>query len=250
MLIENPAGNYRFVSGIAPYSAGVTAAPGYEIIHVTLRRPVPYRAGFDRIARHLAEAERPKQALCGVELRLPAPLSFDGFVAFNGGYRELLSDWGLLLDGRNPVARTNIAPAVNPPAEPSLYAFSYTVPASGNAPPTFIVAGAGDLHDQAALDPSAIVRPGETAAVALREKAAVVMNVMWERLSGLGMSWAEATTTNLYTIYPIKPFLSDTILAQIGEASAHGVHWHLSHPPIAGLAFEMDVRGVRHEVWL
>ena len=250
MLIDNPLGNYRFVSGIAPYSCGVTAAPGYEIIHVTLRRPVRYRTGFDQIARHLAEAERPKQALCGIELRLPAPLSFDGFVTFNAEYRLLLADWGLLLDSRNPVARTNVAPILHPPTEPSLYGFSYTVPASGSATPTFIVAGAGDLHDQAAMDPSAIVRPGETSAAALREKAGVVMVEMQTRLSGLGVTWTDATTINLYTVYPIKPFLTDTILSRIGETVVHGVHWHLSHPPIAGLAFEMDVRGVRNEIWL
>ena len=36
-------------------------APGFEIAHVTLHRPVPYRRGFDVIASHLeheAEAER------------------------------------------------------------------------------------------------------------------------------------------------------------------------------------------------
>ncbi len=89
-----------------------------------------------------------------------------------------------------------------------------------------------------------------TSAVALREKASVVMVEMQTRLSGLGVTWTDATTINLYTVYPIKPFLTDTVLSRIGETVAHGVHWHLSHPPIAGLAFEMDVRGVRNEIWL
>lgn len=35
--IDNRKGNYHFVSGIAPYSAGVVAMTGYEIIHVTLK---------------------------------------------------------------------------------------------------------------------------------------------------------------------------------------------------------------------
>ncbi len=64
MLLDNPSGNYRFLTGIAPYSSGVVAMPGHEIIHVTLSRPIPYRQGFDRIERFLDEAGRPKQALC------------------------------------------------------------------------------------------------------------------------------------------------------------------------------------------
>ena len=73
MLIDNPGGNYRFITGIAPYSCGVVAMPGYEIIHVTLQQPVAYQKGFEQIARHLASASRPLKALCAVQLRLPAP---------------------------------------------------------------------------------------------------------------------------------------------------------------------------------
>ena len=48
MLLPNPAGNYHFLTGIEPYSSGVIADPGFEIVHVTLARPCPYREGFDR----------------------------------------------------------------------------------------------------------------------------------------------------------------------------------------------------------
>ncbi len=160
-LLDNPDGNYRFLTGIAPYSAGVIAMPGYEIVRATLQRPLPYVAGFSQIERYLGTVDRPRVALCAVELRLPRPLSFAGFGEFNGGYQQLLASWGLLLSGRNPVARTNVAPTVAAPSEPSLYAFSYTVP-SERTEPTFIVAGAGDLRDQAALSADAVVRPGET----------------------------------------------------------------------------------------
>jgi hypothetical protein len=30
----------------------------------------------------------------------------------------------------------------------------------------------------------------------------------------------------------------------------HGVHWYYSHPPIQGIEFEMDIRGVRREIRL
>jgi hypothetical protein len=246
-LLDHPIGNYRFLTGIAPYSAGVTAHAGYEIVRVTLQRPAPYRAGFQLIDRHLAERGRPVQALCAIELRLPAPLSFQGFIDFNVAYRALLAERAIFVGEYNPVARTNVAPAVAAPVEPSLYAFSYTAPAPA-APPTFVVAGAGDLRDQAILAPEAVVRPGDETLDGLREKVACVMAVMEERLTGLGLSWAHATTVNLYTTRNIHPLLAEAILARIGEAAAHGVHWYYSHPPIADLIFEMDLRGVRHEV--
>ncbi|HMN27555.1 MAG TPA: hypothetical protein PKE45_05310, partial [Caldilineaceae bacterium] len=145
-----------------------------------------------------------------------------------------------------PGAGTNIAPAVAAPAEPALYAFTYANPASA-APPSFVVAGAGDLRDQADLTPAAVVRPGETTVEALREKVACVMAVMTERLTGLGMRWEEATAIDLYTTENLQPLLADSILRPIGQAAFHGLHWFHSHPPIADLAFEMDVRGLRQE---
>jgi hypothetical protein len=248
-LLDHPVGNYRFLTGIAPYSAGVAAQRGYEIVRVTLQKPVSYQSGFQLIDRHLEEHGRPAQALCGVELRLPAPLSFQGFIDFNVGYRALLAERAILVGEYNPVARTNVAPAVAAPVEPSLYAFSYTVPAP-SAPPTFVVAGAGDLRDQAILAPEAVVRPGEETLDALRDKVACVMDVMEARLTGLELSWADATTVNLYTTRNIQPLLAAAILARMGEGAIHGVHWHYSQPPIADLVFEMDLRGVRQEIRL
>src|SRR5580693_7880442 len=101
-LIDHPFGHYRFLPGIAPYSCGVVAAPGFEIVHVTLQQPIPYRDGFDRIAKLLRVEKRPKAALCGIELRSPRPYSFAGFAEFNKGYAAILENWGLFVDGINP----------------------------------------------------------------------------------------------------------------------------------------------------
>lgn len=245
-LLANPAGNYAFLTGIAPYSAGVTAQPGYEIVRAVLARPVPWQEGFVRIEEHLNGLGRPRSALCAVELRSPAPFTFAGFAAFNGEYQARLVEWGLLRDGVNPIARTNVAPAINPPAQPSLYAFSYTAPTTHSLP-TFIVAGAGDLRDQADLSPSAIVRPGEISTDAMAEKAAAVLAVMQARLFGLGMAWADVSGVGVYTVQPLHPFLESTLAPSLHEANNCGVHWHYSRPPIAGLEFEMDLRGVRVE---
>lgn len=221
--------------------------PDYELVHATLYKPLPYLKGFELIARHLDSHDRPRQALCAIELRSPQPFTFEGFAEFNQSYQNILTDWGVLVDGRNPIARTNIAPAIHPPAEPSLYAFSYTIP-SPLERPTFVVAGAGDLVDQGNLSSEAIVRPGETSAEAMQEKAAVVMQTMQVRLSGLQATWADITAVDIYTVQPIQPFLAATILEPMEQAATHGVHWFYSRPPITGLEFEMDMRGVRREI--
>ena len=138
-LLPGPDPSYRFLPGGEPYSSGVVATPGWEMVHATLQAPVPWREGFAEIERHLRDLGRPRTALGAIELRIPSPLTFGGFAEFNRGYRALLGEWGLLVDGRNPIARTNVAPLVGPPSEPSLHAFSYTVaaqPAGQPAGPT------------------------------------------------------------------------------------------------------------------
>jgi hypothetical protein len=245
-LRDVPAGNFRFLPGIAPFSSGVVATPGYQVVHATLRAPVPWRTGFALIDRHLLEVKRPRASLCAIELRSPAPFSFDGFDTFNAGYRGLLTEWGLLVDGENPIARTNVAPLVGAPTEPSLYAFSYTV-VGGTQRPTFIVAGSGELRERAS-GPEGIVRGGETSADAMREKATYVMGVMDARLHGLGADWPDVTMVDMYTAEPIDTYLADTILKPAGAAAIHGVRWFPSRPPIAGLEYEMDLHGVVRDI--
>jgi hypothetical protein len=241
-----PSGQYRFLPGIAPYSSGVVAMPGHEVVHVTLRAPVPWQDGFALIERHLRDERRPRAALCAIALRSPKPLSFDEFANFNVVYRAVLEAWGLLVDGANPIARTNVAPLVAAPAETSLYAFAYTA-ARATPRPTFVVAGSGEVVELAA---ERIVRRGETSPDAIREKAAFVVSVMQRRLRGLGADWSDVTTIDIYTPHPVEPFVRDVVLAVAGPAAVHGVRWYPSHPPIIGLEYEMDMRGVARELSL
>ena len=96
MLLHNSQGNYSFLRGGAPYSAGAVAAEGFTVEHVRLASSMPWRAGFDAVTQHLQAAGRPRAALCGVELRSPAPLTFDGFREFNAGYAATLA-WVMFL---------------------------------------------------------------------------------------------------------------------------------------------------------
>jgi hypothetical protein len=248
-LIDNIKGNYKFLTGIAPYSSGVVAMSGYEIVHATFHNPLPYQEGFKAIERHLTEQGRSRQALCAIVLRSPKPVPFDGFADFNGQYQSILNDWDLLVDGMNPIARTNVAPAVQQPDEVVLYGFSYTMPTDDNIPSTFIVAGAGDLIE-GNLSQDAVIRANDSSVDAIQEKAAYVMSMMEARLNGLQVGWAGVTMVDIYTIHGLKPFLESTILAPLQTSALHGVHWYYSQPPISGLDFEMDMRGVRNEVRL
>lgn len=247
MLRDGPDPSYRFLPGIRAFSSGVAATAGWEIVHATLARPVPWREGFARIDRHLREAGRPRTALCGIELRSPTPFTFEGFAEFNEGYRVQLAEWKILVGDDNPIPRTNVAPTIAPPREPSLYAFDYTV--QGTTPAaTFIVAGAGEMRDRA-QGREGIVRVGETSADAMREKARFVMAIMQERLTALGGEWGRVTAIDVYTAEPIHGLLGD-ILGPAGATAIHGVRWFPSRPPIQGLEFEVDMRGVGRELVL
>lgn len=246
-LTDHPTGNYRFLPGIAPYSCGVVSCPGFEIVQVTLRQPVAYRAGFEKIAAYLAVEGRPKAALCAIALRSPRPFSFQGFADFNAEYAAILQRWGVFVDGVNPVARTNVAPVVNPPSEPVLYSFSFTRPRPGNSPPTFVVAGAGELPE-GILSREGIVALGDTSPEGLAIKARFVMDLMETRLRGLGADWSLVNTVNVHTAHSLTPLLPEILLGRIGPAGIHGTTWHFSRPPIEEIEYEMDVRGTQTDL--
>ena len=248
-LIANNKGNYQFLSGIAPFSSGVAALEGYEIVHATLKSPIPYRCGFDVIDEYLTSLGRPRHALCAIELRSPKPFSFDGFDEFNKSYLNILAEWGLLFNGYNPIARTNIAPVIGAPKDPSLYAFSYTIPVKSNNFNTFVISGGGEMGE-GKRSPETIIRYGETSVEALTEKAQRVVEIMHSRLNGLKLTWPEVTAIDIYTIHPIHPFLPEIILKSIDKAAVHGIRWFYGRPPIIGLEFEMDLRRIRSDIVL
>ena len=145
---------------------------------------------------------------------------------FNKSYVQVLTDWQIVTEGLNPVARTNIAPEIAAPAAPSLYGFSYTVPSSIKMK-TFIVAGGGELPE-GSLDPHDVIRRGEDSAEALREKVRFVMGLMSRRLKDLGVSWNVATNVNIYTVHPIAGLFADEIIKPMGASGIHGATWHYS----------------------
>jgi len=251
MLIHNQAGRYSFLLGIDPYSCGVIAEDGFEVVHVNLASPLPWRAGMDTVAAYLESVGEARRSLCGVELRCPAPYSMDGFIAFNQDYCRVLQAWGLYVDDHNPLARTNIAPLGSPADMPQqLVAFSYATPSVNTGqPPTFVVAGAGELVE-AKLDSGGIIRRGETTADALLEKAEFVASVMRQRVEGLGADPSHISQVNVYTAQPIDSQITEVLLRELPAAARGGLHWYPSRPPVEEIDFEMDLRGVTRELRL
>lgn len=249
MALRRTVGGYYYLPGGEPYSAGVVADESHQIVRSLLRKPVPWRAGFDVIGEHLASIGRSRQALCGIELRSPGQVSFDGFREFNLDYRGVLGEWGLLgPDGSNPVARTNVVPLLTAPLEPSLYAFSYTIESdSPEGSPSFISSGAGELVDDA-LKADAIVRRADRSAEGMAQKMSHVLGTIGNRLRLLGGSWDRTTTIDVYTarMYP-QEFLGATV-ESADQILLRGVHWYPALPPVEELEFEMDARGLCTEI--
>jgi hypothetical protein len=240
------AGGYRYIPAVFQYSGGVAAERGYEIRRARFHTPpVTIADGFARIAEHLEAVGRPLTAFCACELRSPGQFTESGFEAFNTAYSGTLADWGIFTDGVNPIARSNVCPEVDGPPEPVFHAFSYTVEASGDVPPTFVVAGSGECPEGVGTYEENTVRFGDTSPGAIREKAAFVHGEMERRLGLLGFGWNDTTAAQLYTIHNVHPFLADDIVAR-GAARA-GLTWHFARPPVVGLEYEMDCRGLRTE---
>ncbi len=242
--VEAPNSGYRFMPGVSQYSAGVAALPGFALERVRFTKPVPLRQGFERIAQTLKDAGRPLTAFAACELRSPAPFTESGFVAFNEVYIGTLKAWGLMPDGVNPVARSNVCPKIDPPSEPGFYAFTYAVPAA-NAPTSFVVAGSGEAPEGKGNYRDHAVRLGDISPAAMLEKAKWVLGEMERRMSAFGGDWSQVTATQLYTVHDIYPFI-ETELGKRG-IFRQGLTWHLNRPPVQDLEYEMDCRRVYTE---
>jgi hypothetical protein len=89
------------------------------------------------------------------------------------------------------------------------------------------------------------VRFGDTSEEGMRDKARHVLDVMQARLGAFGFDWSHTTATQVYTVYDVFPFFADEI---VRRGAAHsGLTWHLNRPPVRGLDYEMDCRGIAME---
>jgi hypothetical protein len=238
---EFAPGGYRFIKAVFQYSGGVAAMPAYRIRRVRFARPVPLTQGFARIEQIITAAGRPLTAFCHCELRSPGQFSEEGFIAFNKKYVETLRRWSIFDGTTNPVARSNVCPEIETVTEPSFHAFSYTEATTDSAP-SFVIAGSAEAQEGHASYRERIIRLGDVSPDGLREKARFVLGEMERRMAALGFTWRDTTAAQVYTVHDLHPFLADELVKR-GAAHA-GLTWHYCRPPVVGLDYEMDCRGV------
>jgi hypothetical protein len=242
--IEADNGGYRFMPGVSQYSCGIGALPGFAIERVRFSKVVPLKQGFAKIAEIIKAAGRPLTAFGACELRSPAPFTEEGFRAFNEIYIKTLIEWGVMRDGVNPVARSNVCPKLDPPKEPGFHAFSFTTVAP-SAPASFVIAGSGESVEGKANYRDYAVRLGDISPDAMLEKAKWVLDEMERRMSAFGGDWSQTTAVQLYTVHDIYSVLE----SELGRRGVlrDGLTWHFNRPPVTGLDYEMDCRCVHSE---
>ena len=64
-------------------------------------------------------------------------------------------------------------------------------------------------------------------------------------MTALGVGWKDTTVTHAYTVHDLHPFYADEIVSR--GAAASGLTWVYARPPVVGLEYEMDTRGVYAE---
>ncbi|WP_213771431.1 hypothetical protein [Bradyrhizobium sp. dw_78] len=238
------AGNYRFIPAVFQYSSGAAAHAGFEIERVRFDRLVPLAEGFAQIAKYIQAAGRPLTSFCACELRSPAVVTEDGFRTFNEHYVKTLAEWGIFDGTTNPVARSNVCLEIDPPAEPSFYAFSFTRPSS-SAASSFVIAGGAETRGTGSY-PERIVRYRDTSLEALKEKVQCTVGQMEERLRTFGFGWKDTTAAQAYSVRDFHPVMVDELVRH--GALRSGLTWHFARPPVLDLEFEMDCRRVTREL--
>lgn len=259
-LVDNAAGGYRFIPGIPAFSEGAVAMPGFAVVHARFDRLVPLDDSYALVERELKSAARPMQALCGMELRIARPYTVSEFRALNAGYIAVLREkWNLFVNGTNPVPRCNLALTVDKAAGPSLYGFSYTVPATVSYK-TFVTAGINDGVLVYGPNTFKQIAAGETLTRAAdapadadlgeantRRRLEFILDVTGERLEHLGVSWADATQVELYVARSLGDAWESVVLPRVGGSGQKGIRWHYGLPPFQGPQVEIDVRGFTQE---
>ncbi len=244
MTNDFAAGNYRFIPAVFQYSAGSLALTGYEIERVRFHRWLPLAEGFAAAAKYIKEAGRPLTAFCACELRSPAAFTDEGFRKFNEHYVETLGEWGIYDGKNNPVARSNVCPEIDPPGEPTFYAFSFTRPSTSTTP-SFIIAGSGEAREGGATYAERTAAYRDLSPGGIKEKVRHVVGAMESRMAAFGHAWKDATAAQVYTIHDFHHVLADELVKR--GAVRSGLTWHYARPPVIDLEYEMDCRKVMRE---
>jgi len=244
MTNDFASGNYRFIPAVFQYSSGAMALPGYEIERVRFNKWLPLAEGFAHVAKYIQAAGRPLTSFCACELRSPAAFTEAGFRAFNEHYVKTLAEWGIYDGTTNPVARSNVCSEIDPPAEPSFYAFSFTRPGQ-TATPSFVIAGGAEARGGAGTYPERIVRYRDLSPEGIAEKVRFTTRQMESRMETFGAGWKDTTGVQAYTVHDFHAVAAEELVRR--GAARSGLTWHFARPPVIDLEYEMDCRRVMRE---
>ena len=242
-LIEHRSGNYKVLPSGAAYCAGIIPDPGYEVVRVELDPWLALDEAYPFIENHLKRAGRPVQAFCGIEFRVPEPLTFDKWSSFNVPYLAQLRKWGLMHGDLSGVCRSNIALDIHPPTVTSMCAFSYTAPATSTAP-TFLLSGQADIGPD-----NKIIAEAKVDLQAMQARTRFTIDTVGDTLRKLGFSWGDTTRIALFHVHEIPDLWGPALLGAVGESIRRGVLVYRARPPIAGAEVEMEARAIRQE-WI
>jgi hypothetical protein len=129
-----------------------------------------------------------------------------------------------------------------------MYSFAYTVPTSSDSPGGFILSGGGDARSGSEPYRERIIAYGDTSNSGLRLKMEFVSNEMTKRLKSLGFSWGDVTSAQAYSVHNIGGLVEE-VFAKQGFLHS-GINWYFARPPVAGLDFEMDLRGSVNQIFI
>ena len=245
MTSDFPAGNYRFIPAVFQYSSGAAANPGYEVERVRFDKMPPLAEGFALIK----QVYRGGGTAADVVLRLRVALA-------GGVHRRRLPEIQPALrqdaGGMGPVRRDQpirwraamSVPEIDPPAEPSFYAFSFTRP-STDTTPSFVIAGGAESRDGPGTYSERTVRYRDLSPDGLKEKVRFTVGSMESRLAAFGFGWKDTTAAQAYTVHDFHPVIADELVRR--GVMRSGLIWHFARPPVVDLEYEMDCRRVMRE---
>ena len=174
------------------------------------------------------QARQVSAEVIGLEIGLPTASDVPDIVGDDG------------IDGRQ-----QLIDGVDPPSEPSFYAFSFTR-ASERTAPSFVIAGGAEARGGSEPYPERIVRYRDLSPEGVKEKVRFTTREMEDRMDALGFVWKDTTGVQAYSVHDFHHALAEELVRR--GAARSGLTWHFARPPVIDLEFEMDCRRVLREV--
>ncbi len=252
-MFTSTSGGYDFEPGLPFLSFGVQAQPGHRLHRAVLESgPASGRAVAFAI-EHLARLGLPAQALCGMEFRQfsERQLTHPEFGVFNQHHVAQLEAAGLLVDGKVPVARTNVVVSGSGRSGDALHAFTYAVPdATAPQPADFLFSAIPEVRFTLTDGKfqQEVVREGESSPQAVQAKLDYILGVVEQRLESARRGWADVLQMHLYSSFDLSAAQQAQLSQRLGAAAVRGYQYTHSLPPIGPSQMEFDFRRVSAEL--